>query len=53
MTGELALVPDDRLPRYAGVFQRFDDSVYWVELWDFRGTELGDAPVLTYVLIRD
>ena len=52
MTGQLQLSTDERLPRYTGVFFRSDGTAYWVEFWDFRGTELGDAPVLTYVLIR-
>ncbi len=52
LQGTLTRLADDRLPRYAGSFARPDGTTFWVEFWDFRGSELGpSAPILTYVLI--
>ncbi len=55
VTGVLQRTEDDRLPRYAGLFQRRDGLAYWVELWDFREAEgfSGEptGPVLTYVVL--
>ena len=55
LTGSLELVTDDRLPRYSGLFERSDGVAFWVELWDFRGTDISeiDSPVLAYVALWD
>ncbi len=52
MTGTLTRLADDRLPRYAGSFTRPDGTLFWVEFWDFRSSDLGPTtPILTYVLV--
>ncbi len=55
LTGSLAPVADDRLPRFAGEFARSDGLRFWVELWDFREASgfrsAPDGPVLTYVAL--
>lgn len=55
LEGSLERHPDDRLPRYAGLFHRSDGLAYRVELWDFREgsgfAERPDHPVLTYVVL--
>ena len=55
LTGNLELVTDDRLPRYSGLFERTDGVAFWVELWDFRGTDISEihSPVLAYVALWD
>lgn len=54
MVGSLGEVADDRLPRFAGAMERADGTMFWVELWDFRESDLPsgpDLPILTYVLV--
>jgi len=53
LTGALKPVNDDRLPHYSGLFERPDGAAFWVELWDFRGTDISeiDSPVLAYVAL--
>lgn len=55
ITGTLAPVLDNRLPRYSGVFARSDGVRFWVELWDFRSStgfrSPPPGPVLTYVTL--
>jgi hypothetical protein len=55
LTGSMDPVPDDRLPRFQGVFERTDGVVMLVELWDFRHAggfvSQPDDAVLTYVVI--
>ena len=55
LVGTLSPVADDRVPRYAGHFQRNARISFWVELWDFRqATGLlsgAPVPILTYVML--
>ena len=56
MAGSLGRVNDDRIARWAGRFDRGDDLVWWVELWDFTQapgfSEGPDTPVISYTLVR-
>lgn len=54
LTGTLSPIPDDRLLRIGGLFERDDGAGWWVEVWDFPSSDLdqGDeAVVVSYVML--
>jgi len=55
LAGSMDRIPDDRVPRFGGRFNRPDGTMWWVELWDFRERAVGvtgpSTPILVYVAL--